>query len=61
MLFSLIYENHLFYRLLSLVLQKDFVLMCNNAMHYNRPETIYYKEAKKLLHIGMKAMSKVSY
>ncbi|XP_033754995.1 LOW QUALITY PROTEIN: bromodomain-containing protein 7-like [Pecten maximus] len=38
--------------------KKDFVLMCNNAMTYNRPETIYYKEAKKLLHIGIKMMSK---
>ncbi|OWF37379.1 bromodomain-containing protein 7-like [Mizuhopecten yessoensis] len=38
--------------------KKDFVLMCNNAMTYNRPETIYYKEAKKLLHIGIKMMCK---
>ncbi|KAK3611451.1 hypothetical protein CHS0354_027176 [Potamilus streckersoni] len=38
--------------------KKDFVLMCNNAMTYNRPETIYYKEAKKLLHSGMKLLSK---
>lgn len=33
--------------------------MCNNAMTYNRPETIYYREAKKLLSSGMKLMSKV--
>ncbi|KAJ8302602.1 hypothetical protein KUTeg_018998 [Tegillarca granosa] len=38
--------------------KKDFVLMCNNAMTYNRPETIYYKEAKRLLHTGMKLLSK---
>ncbi|XP_022346222.2 bromodomain-containing protein 7-like isoform X1 [Crassostrea virginica] len=38
--------------------KKDFVLMCNNAMTYNRPETIYYREAKKLLSSGMKLMSK---
>ncbi|XP_061197403.1 bromodomain-containing protein 7-like [Saccostrea echinata] len=38
--------------------KKDFVLMCNNAMTYNRPETIYYREAKKLLSVGMKLMSK---
>ncbi|KAL4233992.1 Bromodomain containing protein 7 [Mactra antiquata] len=38
--------------------KNDYVLMCNNAMTYNRPETIYYKEAKKLLQSGMKMMSK---
>ncbi|XP_025115355.1 bromodomain-containing protein 7-like isoform X2 [Pomacea canaliculata] len=38
--------------------KKDFVLMCNNAMTYNRPETVYYKEAKRLLHIGLKQLSK---
>ncbi|XP_055955506.1 bromodomain-containing protein 7 isoform X2 [Patella vulgata] len=38
--------------------KKDFVLMCNNAMTYNRPETIYYKEAKRLLFIGVKQLSK---
>ncbi|XP_041376068.1 bromodomain-containing protein 7-like [Gigantopelta aegis] len=38
--------------------KKDFVTMCNNAVTYNRPETIYYKEAKKLLHSGLKLMSK---
>jgi bromodomain-containing protein 7/9 len=31
--------------------------MCNNAMVYNHPETIYYKAAKKLLHVGVKMMS----
>ncbi|XP_077577651.1 bromodomain-containing protein 9 [Stigmatopora nigra] len=36
----------------------DFKLMCDNAMVYNRPETVYYKEAKKLLHTGFKMMSK---
>lgn len=34
--------------------------MCDNAMVYNRPETVYYKAAKKLLHTGFKMMSKVS-
>ena len=34
--------------------------MCNNAMTYNRPETVYYKEAKRLLHIAAKQLSKVS-
>uniref|UniRef100_A0A8C9T961 Bromodomain-containing protein 9 n=1 Tax=Scleropages formosus TaxID=113540 RepID=A0A8C9T961_SCLFO len=37
----------------------DFKLMCDNAMIYNRPETVYYKAAKKLLHTGFKMMSKV--
>ncbi|XP_078054282.1 bromodomain-containing protein 9 isoform X25 [Mustelus asterias] len=36
----------------------DFKLMCDNAMTYNRPETVYYKAAKKLLHTGFKMMSK---
>lgn len=28
--------------------------MCNNAMEYNHVDTIYYKAAKKLLHVGTK-------
>ncbi|XP_053327041.1 bromodomain-containing protein 9 [Spea bombifrons] len=36
----------------------DFKLMCDNAMTYNGPETVYYKLAKKLLHTGFKMMSK---
>ncbi len=35
-------------------------MMCENAMIYNKPETIYYKAAKKLLHSGMKILSTVS-
>ncbi|XP_046887526.1 bromodomain-containing protein 9 isoform X3 [Hypomesus transpacificus] len=38
----------------------DFKLMCDNAMIYNRPETVYYKAAKKLLHTGFKMMSKAA-
>ncbi|KAG8572269.1 hypothetical protein GDO81_011997 [Engystomops pustulosus] len=38
----------------------DFKLMCDNAMTYNRPETVYYKLAKKLLHTGFKMMSKAA-
>lgn len=39
--------------------QADFKLMCDNAMTYNRPDTVYYKLAKKILHTGFKMMSKV--
>ncbi|XP_037084818.1 bromodomain-containing protein 7-like [Pollicipes pollicipes] len=35
----------------------DFRLMCSNAMAYNRADTIYFKAAKRLLHIGSKMMS----
>nr|XP_060644276.1 bromodomain-containing protein 7 [Anolis sagrei ordinatus] len=38
-------------------LKDSFRLMCTNAMIYNKPETIYYKAAKKLLHSGMKILS----
>ncbi|XP_071092331.1 bromodomain-containing protein 7-like [Haliotis cracherodii] len=38
--------------------KKDFITMCNNAMTYNRPETIYYKEAKRLMQSGLKLLSK---
>uniref|UniRef100_A0A8C1HVF6 Bromodomain containing 7 n=1 Tax=Cyprinus carpio carpio TaxID=630221 RepID=A0A8C1HVF6_CYPCA len=39
-------------------LKLDFKVMCENAMIYNKPETIYYKAARKLLHSGMKILSK---
>ncbi|XP_061224847.1 bromodomain-containing protein 7 isoform X2 [Neopsephotus bourkii] len=38
-------------------LKDNFKLMCTNAMIYNKPDTIYYKAAKKLLHSGMKILS----
>ncbi|KAM8773804.1 bromodomain-containing protein 7 [Rhynchonycteris naso] len=38
-------------------LKENFKLMCTNAMVYNKPDTIYYKAAKKLLHSGMKILS----
>ncbi|XP_064598986.1 bromodomain-containing protein 7-like [Liolophura sinensis] len=38
--------------------KRDFVLMCNNAMTYNQPETIFYKEAKRLLQSGSRILSK---
>ena len=33
--------------------------MCNNALIYNAPETIYYKAAKKMVQIGAKMMAEV--
>nr|XP_033798004.1 bromodomain-containing protein 7 isoform X2 [Geotrypetes seraphini] len=38
-------------------LKDNFQQMCTNAMIYNKPETIYYKAAKKLLNSGMKILS----
>ncbi|XP_056134886.1 bromodomain-containing protein 7 isoform X2 [Lampris incognitus] len=38
-------------------LKVDFRVMCENAMIYNKPETIYHKAARKLLHSGMKILS----
>lgn len=31
--------------------------MCNNAVVYNQPDTIYYKAAKRLLHTGLRILS----
>lgn len=42
-----------------LLMQVDFRIMCKNAMIYNKPETIYHKAARKLLHSGMKILSQV--
>nr|XP_039265441.1 bromodomain-containing protein 7-like [Styela clava] len=36
----------------------DFKLMIENCCTYNRPETIFYESAKKLLAAGLKIMSK---
>lgn len=38
-------------------LKVDFKAMCENAMIYNKPDTIYHKAARKLLHSGMKVLS----
>jgi bromodomain-containing protein 7/9 len=35
----------------------DFKLMCDNATTYNHPDTIYFKAAKKLLHVGLKMVT----
>ncbi|XP_065332876.1 bromodomain-containing protein 7 isoform X2 [Cloeon dipterum] len=36
----------------------DFKLMCSNAMTYNQQETVYYRAAKRLLHGGLKILTK---
>lgn len=36
----------------------DLKLMCDNAMTYNRPDTVYYKSAKRIWHSGNKLLSK---
>ncbi|XP_054464505.1 bromodomain-containing protein 7 isoform X2 [Anoplopoma fimbria] len=38
-------------------LRLDFKVMCENAMIYNKPETIYHKAARKLLHSGLKILN----
>uniref|UniRef100_A0A8C9ZWG4 Bromodomain containing 7 n=1 Tax=Sander lucioperca TaxID=283035 RepID=A0A8C9ZWG4_SANLU len=38
-------------------LKVDFRIMCENAMIYNKPETMYHKAARKMLHSGMKILS----
>ncbi|XP_068626722.1 bromodomain-containing protein 7-like [Battus philenor] len=35
----------------------DFKLMCNNAMKYNKPGTVYHKAARRLLHAGLKQLT----
>lgn len=39
--------------------KSDFILMCNNAMTYNAPETVYYASAKRLLTTGLQLIAKV--
>ncbi|EPZ35171.1 hypothetical protein ROZALSC1DRAFT_26820 [Rozella allomycis CSF55] len=47
----------LFYRSLN-EFKDDFVLMCNNAMVYNKPETKYYRAGKRLLDNGLTKFDK---
>ena len=39
--------------------EADFKLMMQNCMQYNRPDTVYHREAKRLLSIGLKHLSRV--
>jgi len=39
--------------------QVDFDLMCNNAILYNAPSTVYCKEAKRLLAVGEQLQKKI--
>lgn len=57
------FDLFIFYLLHSSVVlfQVDFKIMCENAMIYNKPDTIYHKAARKLLHSGMKILSQVSF
>ena len=41
-------------------LYQDFVLMCQNAMTYNKPTTYYYKAAKKIKESGVKVLDKMA-
>lgn len=36
----------------------DIKLMCDNAMKYNRSDTVYYKSAKRMLHYAQKLMNR---
>ena len=41
-------------------MQDDFELMLRNCMTYNQPETIFYKEAQRLLRDGTKKIGKAA-
>lgn len=38
--------------------KEDLILLCNNAMTYNGPDTLYYKEAGKLKEFGVSSINK---
>lgn len=38
--------------------KSDLKLMCDNAMTYNRPDTVYFKAAKRMWHVGQKLMGR---
>lgn len=38
--------------------KNDYELMMNNCITYNHPDTVYHKEAKRLLSVGLRLMSR---
>ena len=38
----------------------DFILMCQNAMSYNKPTTFYYRAAKRIKEAGVKSLEKMA-
>ena len=38
----------------------DFILMCQNAMSYNKPTTFYYRAAKRIKETGVKSLEKMA-
>ncbi|KAG0578033.1 hypothetical protein KC19_5G199600 [Ceratodon purpureus] len=40
--------------------EKDIMLICNNAMRYNGPDTIYYKQARSIQDAARKALDVVA-
>ncbi|XP_073388090.1 uncharacterized protein [Physcomitrium patens] len=47
------------YNILSLF-EKDIMLICNNAMRYNGPETVYYKQARSIQDAARKALDVIA-
>jgi hypothetical protein len=43
----------------SSVKKDDLILMCENCMTYNKPDTIYHHAARKMLDYGLKLLCKV--
>jgi hypothetical protein len=41
-------------------LQKDILLICSNAMRYNAPDTVYYKQARSIQNATRKALDVVA-
>ncbi|KAI7861154.1 hypothetical protein BDC45DRAFT_493674 [Circinella umbellata] len=40
--------------------RQDFLLICTNAKTYNAPDTIYYRNADRLEHYGLKAIDRAA-
>jgi hypothetical protein len=39
--------------------EEDFKLLCDNAMHYNKPDTLIFKEAQRLLKFGEERIKEI--